>query len=70
MVGIRGHHTQLGARLRARRLGRAVQWPVFGLADVLTDRSVSRPEVVAESGTAQDVREAGHGDVLGIAAPR
>jgi hypothetical protein len=50
--------------------GRPVQWPVFGLADVLTDRSVSRPEVVAESGTAQDVREAGHGDGLGIAAPR
>jgi hypothetical protein len=50
--------------------GSAVQWPVFGLADVSTDRSVSRPEDVAESGTAQDVSEAGHGDGLGLAAPR
>jgi hypothetical protein len=51
---------------------RAVLWPVVGLADLLTDRSVSRPEVVviAESGTAQDVSKAGHGDGLGIAAPR
>ena len=50
--------------------GRAVERPVSGLADVLTDRPVSRPEVIAESETAQDVSEAGHGDGLGIAAPR
>jgi hypothetical protein len=41
--------------------GRAIQWQVFGLADVLTARSISRPEVVAESGTAQDVSEAVRG---------
>jgi hypothetical protein len=50
--------------------GRAVQRPVFDLADVSTDRSVSRPEVIAVSGTAQDVSEAGHGDGRGIAVSR
>jgi hypothetical protein len=50
--------------------GRAVHWTVFGLADVLPDRSVSRPDVVAESGTAPDVNEAGQRDGLGIAATR
>jgi hypothetical protein len=50
--------------------GRAIQWPGFSLADKLTDRSVSRPAVVADSETAQDVSEADHGDGLGTAAPR